>query len=220
VKNLLILSLSLFLIFISLFVVFRLTGLLTVDDVKHVLVFASEANVGLLGVLVILLLFLDLFISVPTILVVSLAGYFMGPVLGALFSVLGMLATGVSGYLISYFWGESLLLKVYKDKSKLDEMKNIFDQYSSVVLSLCRAAPMLPEVVCCLSGANKIKFSKFILFYSLGTVPYALFISAMGAKSTLEDPFPGIGAAVGVWAVLWLAWYVFFKKYKSSKNTA
>ena len=216
--RLLVVSSVLAALFASTFLIIKFSGLITIDDVKRWLLVASEINVLYVGCAVAFLLFMDMFIAIPTLTIVTLSGYFMGPALGAVFSVLGMWAAGLSGYFICRRWGDGLLLKIYKDQEKLDEMKQIFNHNGVFVLVLCRAAPILPEVTCCLSGANKIKFSKFFTFYSLGTVPYALLASFAGSQSSLEDPLPGIVSAVGVSVVLWICWYFLIRTHYKSKK--
>ncbi len=203
--------------FASTFLVITLTGLVTIEDIKHVLVAASEVNVLYVGIAVMCLLFMDMFIAVPTLTIVTLSGYFMGPLFGAMFSVLGMWAAGLSGYFICRQWGDRLLLIIYKDQKNLDEMRSIFKHYGVSVLVLCRATPILPEVTCCLSGANKIAFSKFFTFYSLGTVPYAMLAAFAGSKSSLEDPLPGIFGATSMSVVLWVCWYVLIRRHHKAK---
>ena len=197
--------------FASTFLILNAAGVLTVENVKAWLVWASEVNVIYVGMFVVTLLFMDMFIAVPTLTIVTLSGYFMGPVFGTLFSVTGMWLAGVSGYLICRKWGDGLLLKIYKDEEKLKEMRDIFSQHGIYVLLLCRAAPILPEVSCCLSGANKIPFKKFFTFYSLGTVPYVMLATYAGSKSTIDDPMPGIIGAVLISVSLWILWYVFIR---------
>lgn len=208
-------------IFAATFLMIKATGLITIVDIKNLLSWASEVNLITVGLFVSALLFLDIFIAIPTLTVVTLSGYFLGPIFGALFSILGMWAAGLSGYFICRTWGGGLLLKTSKDRESIKEMENIFSNYGVYVLILCRAAPIIPEVTCCLSGINKIKFSKFFLFFSLGTIPYAAIASYAGSKSSIDDPLPGVIGALVIATTLWVGWFFLIRMhYRCRKLTA
>lgn len=200
--------------FASTFILIKVFGLLSIDDIKSWLTLASQVNYIFVSLVVISLLFLDLFIAVPTLTITLLAGYFLGFTVGALSVFVGFMLAGLSGYAISRYYGVGLLEKIYKDKSKLDEMQSIFTKHGATVLIMCRAMPILPEVSCCLSGANKMPFFRFLFFFLVGTVPYLLIATYVGSQSTLENPKPAIFGAISISLVMWFAWFVFYKKLK------
>jgi len=198
--------------FASTFLIIKSLGLFTIDDIELWLEKASKIDTLYVSLIVISLLFIDLFIAIPTLTTTLLAGYFLGFVGGALSVFIGFMLSGVVGYALSRRYGSALLQKIYKNPKKLHEMRNIFSEYGTTMLLICRAIPILPEVSCCLSGANKMPFSKFILFYLLGTVPYLLIATYAGSVSSLDNPKPAIFAAIGLSLVLWLSWFFFIKK--------
>jgi uncharacterized membrane protein YdjX (TVP38/TMEM64 family) len=153
-------------------------------------------------------------VAVPTLTITILAGYFLGFALGALSVFVGLMLSGLGGYFISRHYGSSLLKKIYKDSNKLDEMSYIFTKHGTVLLVMCRAMPMLPEISYCLSGANRMPFLKFLLFFLIGTVPYLLIATYAGSQSSLENPTPAILAAIAISTTLWLAWFFFIQKIK------
>ena len=213
-KELLKIVLVMMVFFMSIFLLMKVFGLFSIDDIKSWLSEVSEINHYYLILLIASLLLIDLFIAIPTLAVTILAGYFLGFALGALSVFIGLMFSGLIGYVLSRRYGSKLLLKIYKDQTKLDEMQYIFNKHGSTVLIMCRAMPMLPEISCCLSGANRMPFLKFILFYILGTVPYLLIATYAGSQSTLENPKPAILAVIGIFITLWIAWFFFYKKRK------
>lgn len=60
------------------------TGLMQREDVVHWLEQARLIDAWIVALIVIALLVADLFVAVPTMTVTLLAGYFLGPVFGAL----------------------------------------------------------------------------------------------------------------------------------------
>lgn len=211
-KQLITIALVLAAIFASTFIVIKLTGVLTVDDVKAALTTASEINPVYVSLVVIILLFSDLFIAIPNLTVCIFSGYFLGAVTGGISAMLGMLLAGVVGYFICWYYGPNLLLKIYKDPGKLQEMKEIFSEHGVMVLLTCRALPILPEVCSCLAGATRMPFWRFFLYYSISTIPYAFIAAYAGSKSTLNNPSPAIYTMIGISVVLWFSWLFFLRR--------
>lgn len=217
-KQLLTIALILATAFASTFIVIKATGILTIEDIKNWLTIASEINPAYVVLTVIILLFSDLFIAVPTLTICILSGYFLGWLTGGLASTAGMMLAGVVGYWICWNIGPKLLIRIYKDPKKLEEMQNIFSEHSTSVILMCRAMPILPEVVSCMAGANKMSFIRFIAFYSITTIPYAFIAAYAGSKSSLTNPTPAILTAIGISIVLWFSWFIFLRRYYPKPN--
>ena len=137
---------------------------------------------------------------------------------GAIASLSGLLLAGTSGYVLSNLFGEKILLFLLKKENERHEAKKTFRQHSFIMILLSRAIPILPEVTACLAGMTGMKFSKFILAWSISTVPYVLIISYAGSISSIENPKPAIITAIGISAMLWIGWYLFHKNRKQSLN--
>lgn len=211
-KQLLTIALILASIFASTFFFVKATGILTVDNVKHWLTMASDINPAYVALIVIVLLFSDIFIAIPTLTVCLLSGYFLGWQYGGLAASSGMLLAVTTGYWISRRYGTRLLLKIYKDPQKIADMRNLFSNYSISVILMCRAAPMLPEVVSCLAGANRMTFITFLKYQCISTLPYAFIAAYAGSRSTPMNPTPAILTAMGMTLALWIAWFMFLRK--------
>lgn len=218
-RQLIYLALGLALFFASTFLIIKMTGILSVEDIKLFLTEAHEVAPVYVALAVILLLVADLFIAVPTLTVTILSGFFLGFPLGFFAAATGLLTAGTLGYTLSYAYGPKLLNRLQKDERKLDEMGAVFSRYGGLVLVICRAMPILPEVSCCLAGATRMKFPKFIAAFLLGTVPYALIATWAGSKSSLEDPKPAILAALGISLILAGSWTFLFRRYKAEQES-
>jgi len=219
-KDLVKIMLVLALIFASTFVIVKTTGLITIDGIKQALVHAQQIHPAYIMFIVVGLLFSDLFIAVPTMTVSILAGYFLGWPMGATASLAGFYLAGTTGYAISRAYGYRLLNHIYKNQERLDDIHKIFSEYGPIMLIICRAMPILPEVSCCMAGATRMSFSRFLLMYSLGTVPYTLIITYAGSISSLEKPTPVILVAIGVSLALWLSWFILGQKMQSIRKTS
>ena len=197
-------------------VVFKLLGILSTEDIKTWLEYATTLSPALVGIIIVSLMMIDLFIAIPTLSLTILSGFFLGMELGVFYSCLGMLSAGTIGYVISRFHGDKLLRFVSKDDDQISEMKYLFNTFGPFSLMLCRAAPMLPEVTSCLAGVTKMPFWKYILFYAVGTIPYAFIAAYSGSISTASDPGPAIFTFIGLFGGLSLIWalFLYLNKHK------
>jgi len=217
-KDLVKIMLTLALLFASTFIVLKLTGVLTFEDIEALLYEVQALNPALLAMVVVVLLFADLFIAIPTMTVSIMAGYFLGWPMGFAATLCGLLLAGMTGYGVSRRYGWRLLNHIYKDRQRLDEIHEAFSDYGPIMLIICRAAPILPEVSCCMAGATRMSFYKFLSMFALGTVPYALITTYAGSISTLEKPTPAIVIAIGLSLTLWLAWFFLGRRLRSGNS--
>lgn len=208
----LILMLSLF--FATTFIVAKVTGFMTLAQLEDWLEYAKNMNALYLMALVALLLFADLFIAVPTLSIMMLSGYFLGHTGGALASITGVMLAGVSGYTLSYFYGEKIERIIIKDAQQRHEMRLQFDRYGVFMILLSRAMPILPEVSACISGVTRMPFLKFIAAWSASSVPYVLIATYAGSISSIDNLKPAIITAITLSLLFMLAWMIFKKHYK------
>lgn len=207
-KQLVTIALVLAALFASTFLLLKATGTLPTEQIVALITDAQEINGAYVAAWIIVVLFADLFIAIPTLTVSMLSGYSLGPLVGGICAVIGMMMAGVTGYAISWRYGPKLLVKIYRDPSKLQEMQRIFSNQGTIMLIMCRAAPILPEVCCCLAGANRMPLSRFLSCYAVATVPYAFIAAYAGAMSSLANPMPAIMTAIAISSSLWLAWFM------------
>lgn len=200
------------------FLLVKVTGVLSVDQIKLWLTQAKTLSPYYIGGIVVLLLFADLFIAVPTMTTITLSGYFLGFPNGAIASLVGLTLAGITGYGLSRMFGDRVFTFLLKKEEAGREAKATFRQYTVIMILLSRATPILAEVTACLAGMTHMKFSKFLLAWFASTIPYALIIAYAGSVSSLEDPAPAIYAAIGISATLWIGWYLFNLKRKRADN--
>lgn len=204
------------LFFASTFIILKSTGLITVEKIELWLETAKATNPVYVAMIITSLLFADLLIAVPTLTVIILGGYFLGPLLGSLTAILGLFLAGTVGYVISRKYGHFLLRFLVKDQNKRQDALNQFRQNCSVIILLSRATPILPEVSACMAGMTRMNFVKFLLLWLLSTVPYAILASYAGSVSTLENPKPAIYAAIAITSCFWIGWFLFKKSKRGS----
>lgn len=197
--------------FASTFLIIKSTGLLTVDQIEGWLLQAKNLSPIYVGSIVILLLFADLFIAIPTLSITILSGYFLGPNYGAIAALIGTMLAGISGYAISCYYGNGIMAFLIKDEKKRSEAISAFDKGGFAMILLSRAIPILPEATACLAGMTNMKFWKFLLAWSISTIPYVLIATYAGSISSVSDPKPAIFAAISISTFLWISWFLYYR---------
>jgi uncharacterized membrane protein YdjX (TVP38/TMEM64 family) len=217
-KPLLRIILVLAVIFASTFVIIRLTGVLTEEDIKAWLEAATNINPWYVVSAVVLILAIDIFIAVPTLTTCILSGYFLGFIWGGLTASVGLLAAGLIGYWMSRLLGERILKIIIRSEEKREEAKTTFAQYGLAMIMLSRSSPIFSEVCACMAGMTRMKFTKFFLAWSVNSIPYALIAAYSGSISSFENPKPAIYTMIGLYMVLWLFWFL-YKKLRAKPQT-
>ena len=210
--NLLLKLIALFLtLFLTIFLVVKLCGLFTLNDIKIWFEAIKTQPSYVLGGLVTLLLFIDLFLSIPTMATVLLAGYFLGFFMGAVYAFLGLAMASFTGYFLSSKYGQKGLYLISKESKEQEKMQQLFEQYGTSMIILSRAVPMLPEISSALAGLSKMPFHKFLTAWLLSSLPYVIVLSYVGSVSNLDNPLPALLGVGGLTLLLWIIWFVKMK---------
>lgn len=205
-KDLIKIAVILALAFASTFIIIKSTGLITEEGVSAFLQQAKSINPWWLAALVVGLLLIDLLIAVPTMTTILFAGFLMGPIYGGLASAIGLMLLGVTGYGMGYRIGRPVLMRLFKDEKRLPEIETAFARNDLLLLFVCQAMPILPELSCTLAGIARTRFPRFLFGYPVGVVPFAFIVAYAGLISTLSNPSPAIYTAIGVSVILLLSW--------------
>lgn len=208
----------LFLFFTAMLLLLKFSGILSIEDIKELFSSLKEQPSYILGSLVVLLLLIDLFIAIPTMTVILLAGYFLGFELALVFTAIGLLGASMAGYFLSTFYGEKVLNKLSNDTEQKDQMKELFNTHGMIVIMLSRAVPLLPEISACLAGTCNMRMRKYFIAWTIGTIPYISVMTYAGSISSLENPMPALYAALGITLLFSFSWFI-FKKINKRKST-
>lgn len=202
-------------IFAVFFILGQIFGILTVENVKAGLQGASEIDALALSAVIITLLCVDIFITVPTLTITLLAGFFLGFPMGAAVALIGTSSATFLGYALGKRWGQKAISKIIKDDAQVADLKATFRTHGPVMITLARAAPMVPEICALMAGATKMRFGRYVLFHLIGTLPYVALASYAGSISSVDDPMPAIYGAMLLYAVGWGSWFIFQKRNRA-----
>ncbi len=166
------------------------------------------------------MLLLDLFIAVPTMTTILLAGFLLGPWLGGMAAAAGLMLLGTVGYALGRRFGRPALARLYRDEARLAGIEAAFARNDLLVLFVCQALPILPELSCCLAGVARMRVGRFLFGYAVGVVPYAFIVAAGGAASAPDNLTPAILTCIGVSVALLLAWTLLVRRGARPSSTS
>ncbi|MEM9604620.1 MAG: VTT domain-containing protein [Pseudomonadota bacterium] len=211
-RSLIKVMLILALIFASTFVLGRVLGILTVENVKQWLEAVNDAQPAWVAGVVIALLFADLFVAVPTLTITLLAGFFLGFEVGVAAVLAGMTLAAGCGYALGWRFGERAVSLIVKPAEERESLRAAFQSSGPVMILLSRAAPIVPEVTAVMAGVTRMPLWRYAVFFALSTVPYVTIAAYAGSVSSVDDPKPAILGAIFLYAVLWTGWIWFRRR--------
>jgi len=176
--------------FIVLIFVMKLGFNVTLDEVSLYIESIKSEHPLLISLTLCLFFIVDLFFSIPTIALISLAGNLLGFFWGSLTCIVGIFLLGSLGYFLGNRLGPRFISQISKDRKEIDEMKRIFQNNGRFCLLISRSVPMLPELSSCLAGMGEMKYSTFLKWYMAGAIPFILLISYSGSISRADNLSP------------------------------
>jgi uncharacterized membrane protein YdjX (TVP38/TMEM64 family) len=133
------------------------------------------------------LLALDVLLPVPSSIVSTAAGVFLGFALGAAIVWLGMMVGCVLGYALGKRGSAAARRLVGEDS--LARASRLMGQYGDLAIVLCRPVPVIAEASVVFAGLVNAPFARFARLTAISNVGIALGYSAFGAYSLRIDSF-------------------------------
>lgn len=165
------------------------------------------ANAGVGGAMTIaLLLAADIFLPVPSSLVMVLSGAAFGVWWGALLSLAGSIGGEWIGFELARRFGVSLSTRLVGDQDMAD-MRAVMARHGALAVLVTRALPVVMETMSVVAGLSAMRPSTFLMTSLVGTVPVALAYAYAGALSReMNNVIPAVVILAGVTVTAW-AWY-------------
>ena len=143
------------------------------------------------------------------------SGMAFGLVKGTIYTMIGALIGGSLAYFIAYYLGKDVILKLTKNKHKLDFLSKGHREFYSVLI--LRLIPLVPfDIISYGSGLSGIKYKNFLAATAIGIIPGVVIFSNLGDKS-LDFKSPEFLIAI-LLLVLLFALSLFFKKKLLAKK--
>lgn len=148
---------------------------------------AHLESLGALAALAIgLLLTADLFLPVPSSILMTLAGYLSGFPAGLVANFLGAMGSALLGFWLCRRFGRKAFQRLIGDE-QIPDVERFFDRYGVWAILLSRSIPMLTEIVSCLAGLSRMPGARFTLLSAAGTLPVAALYAWVGWRSGMAD---------------------------------
>jgi len=134
----------------------------------------------------------DLVLPVPSSVLMTLAGYLLGLLPGALAAFAGAWCSALIGFGLCRRYGQRAFTRLVGER-EAQRFATLLETYGAWAILLSRAVPLLTETTSCLAGLSPMPFSRFAALSAAGTLPICLVYAWAGAAGATH----GIG-----WALL------------------
>lgn len=159
------------------------------------------AAAAILGVLAI-----DLFLPVPSSVVMVLSGVAFGVPLGAALSFVGSLAGNVIGFEVTRRYGHAFAARFIAE-AEFERLHALFERNGAAVVLITRPVPVVMETTSLVAGLSEMRRSTFLLASAAGTLPVAIVYAYAGAVSRdTGNLVPAVVILLAVGGGAWLLW--------------
>lgn len=153
--------------------------------------------------LLVTLLAVDLFLPVPSSLVMILSGAAFGVVWGAAFSLIGSIGGEWLGFELVRRYGIRASRRIVGD-AELARMRAVMDRHGIAAVMVTRALPVLMETMSVVAGLSNMSRAAFLGSSLAGTLPIVVVYAYAGAVS--RDVGSLVPAVIILLAVAGAAW--------------
>lgn len=162
------------------------------------------AQGGVWGMLLsVALLVADVFLPVPSSMIMIVNGALYGPWVGALLSLLGGVGATCAGYALGRS-GHTAVRRWVSD-AELARARLFFQRWGILAVIVSRPVPLLAETVAIMAGLSGWGFGRTLLSALGGVLPVAVIYALSGAWASQEDyGLFTFFLVLGIGAVAWL----------------
>jgi uncharacterized membrane protein YdjX (TVP38/TMEM64 family) len=153
------------------------------------------------------LLAIDIFIPVPSSIVMVLSGAAFGVVWGSLLAFIGSIGGEWLGFELARRYGTSLSSRFIGDDVERQRLNRILNRHGAAAVAVTRALPVVMETMSVVAGLSTMKRSTFLIASTIGTLPIVVIYAYAGAMSREMDSIvPAVVILIAVAAAGWV-WY-------------
>jgi uncharacterized membrane protein YdjX (TVP38/TMEM64 family) len=143
------------------------------------------------------LIWADLVLPVPQTAVIAALGIIYGTLLGGLLGSLGLVTSGLLGYVMMLTSARRCVQRFVGARS-LHKMESLFAQDGAWAIVLTRSLPYsVPEAMVFLAGLAGMPMRKFTAALTIGSVPTAFAFAAIGA-GLADQPILALAVSYGL----------------------
>ena len=140
------------------------------------------------ALLVIVLHAVDVILPLPSSVISTAAGYFMGVAAGTVVSAVGMTLGAILGYVIGAFGGSAAVQR-FVGMESFRRTQTLVDRRGVAAVVLVRALPVLAEASTLSAGMYRMPFGRFFVSVALANVGISLVYAVAGARAATTGSF-------------------------------
>ncbi len=162
-----------------------------------------EGNRRFAWIIGIVLLVADLFLPIPSTIVMSALGWLYGPLIGGLVSSTGLLLSAQLAYQLSLRFGRPIAARLAGEEG-LSSAAAWFCRAGGACVAVSRCLPVLSEAIACLAGLSRFPPRDFLTASFLGAIPagYAFaYIGNLGREDATTATALSVVLPVLLWSV-------------------
>ncbi len=128
------------------------------------------------------LLAADLFLPIPSSLIMVLSGAAFGVVWGSILSLVGSVGGEWLGFELVRRYGRSASAR-FVDDDEFERLSRVFDRHGAAAVVVTRALPVVMETLSVVAGLSAMTRRTFLVASLLGTLPVVVVYAYAGAVS-------------------------------------
>jgi uncharacterized membrane protein YdjX (TVP38/TMEM64 family) len=153
------------------------------------------------------LLAADIFIPVPSSIVMVLSGAAFGVVWGSVLAFIGSIGGEWLGFELARKYGTSLSTRFIGDAAERERLNRILLTHGAAAVAVTRALPVVMETMSVVAGLSTMKRRTFLIASAIGTLPIVVVYAYAGAMSReMDSVVPALVILIAVAATGWV-WY-------------
>lgn len=155
---------------------------------------------------VVILLAADVFLPVPSSLIMILSGAVFGVLWGSIFSLAGSVGGEWLGFELVRRYGRRISSRILTGND-IERVHDLFAYHGAAAVLITRALPIVMETISMVAGLSGMKRKTFLLASLAGTAPIVVVYAYAGAVSRRTGSLvPAIVMIIAVTGAGWL-WY-------------
>ena len=141
-----------------------------------------------LGLVIGGLLAIDILAPVPSSIISTASGYFLGFIMGTLISLTGMTISCIIGYILGSKFGNPISKKFVGDL-EINKLEKLQNKYGNWIIIISRAVPVMSEASIFMAGIGHMPLNRFVLLILLSNLGISLVYTGIGAYAAHINSF-------------------------------
>ncbi|MDP6443383.1 MAG: VTT domain-containing protein [Pirellulaceae bacterium] len=147
---------------------------------------------------IIALLASDIFLPIPSSMISTMGGWYLGSWLGTLTSWVGMTLGAVIGFAMARRYGRPWAAR-FASEQELARMAQLSERHGAAILVFSRGLPLMAEASVLMLGVNQLPWRKFLPAVAVSNLVIAFVYSRFGEFAEGRDWLPlAIGVSIAL----------------------